>query len=144
MFSILLSFSACEKNQSSEVSKNHQTSTKIIEQEWQQEIKLNNGKTWEANRETTEGILLMKNRISRDQSEALEGYHQLAADLKNNLDHFIKKCTMKGAAHDNLHVYLHPLIEKIHKLSEISSEKEAPKLKSNISDHINLYSSYFR
>ena len=50
---------------------------------------------------------------------------------------------MKGAPHDNLHVWLLPLIEKIEALSESKTVEEASKLKESIVENVNAYSNYF-
>ena len=51
---------------------------------------------------------------------------------------------MKGASHDNLHVWLYPLIQKIGALSDTNNLVEASKIKQSIEENINAYGTYFQ
>ncbi|MCL7761882.1 hypothetical protein MPF19_00545 [Polaribacter sp. Z014] len=110
---------------------------------WIQEIKLDNGKKWQANSETNEGVLKMQNSIKDFSSNTLEGYYELAEKLNVDKNYVIKNCTMKGDSHDNLHVWLLPLIAKLDALSEANTIEEAAKLKQSIEENINEYADYF-
>lgn len=98
-------------------------------------VKLDNGKRWVANAETTEGIKNMMNFIYDFEAE-VQTYEQLQEDLQNEFRMIFKKCTMTGEAHDQLHNYLIPLKEKIEKVSEENL--------SEIQDYLNTYKNYFR
>ena len=50
---------------------------------------------------------------------------------------------MKGDSHDNLHVWLLPLIAKIDALSEAKTIEDAAKLKQSIKENMNAYFDYF-
>ena len=110
---------------------------------WIQEIKLDNGKKWQSNSETNEGVLKMQNRIKDFSSNTLEGYYELAEKLNVDKNYVIQNCTMKGDSHDNLHVWLLPLIAKLDALSEANTIEEAAKLKQSIEENINEYADYF-
>ena len=111
---------------------------------WMNEIELNNGRKWQANTETNEGIQKMKNSIKTQTINTLDDYYRLAEQLNNDKNYVVKNCTMKGASHDNLHVWLLPLMEKIEALSEVKTMENASKLKRSIEENINAYSNYFK
>ncbi|PKV50564.1 hypothetical protein ATE84_2623 [Aquimarina sp. MAR_2010_214] len=153
----LLAFVSCKDNkqertktevvdQSVDTEKEHhnEETSNLYENTWINNIKLNNGNKWQANTETNEGILKMQNSIKTQTTSTLEDYYKLADQLNNDKNYVIKNCTMKGASHDNLHVWLLPLMEKIEALSEIKTITGASKLKHSIEENINAYSEYFQ
>jgi hypothetical protein len=110
---------------------------------WIKEIETNEDGKWKANAETNEGVQKMQNNLKTQRTNTLGAYHKLAEQLNDDKNYVIKKCTMKGAPHDNLHVWLMPLMEKIEALSESKTVEEASKLKQSIVENVNAYSNYF-
>lgn len=110
---------------------------------WVKEIELNDGNKWQANSETNEGILKMKNSIKTQSTNTLVEYFALVEQLNVDKNYVIKNCTMKGDSHDNLHVWLLPLIAKIDALSEAKTIEDAAKLKQSIKENMNAYFDYF-
>ena len=51
---------------------------------------------------------------------------------------------MTGASHDNLHVWLLPLIKKIDGLSKEESLENASIIKQSIVENIDMYFNYFK
>ncbi|QHI36933.1 hypothetical protein IMCC3317_23030 [Kordia antarctica] len=111
---------------------------------WTEEIKMNNGAKWQANAETNEGVKNMQNSIKIQKTSTLKEYQKLAEQLNKDISYVIKKCSMKGDSHNNLHVWLLPLMEKIEALSEAKTVEEASKLKHSIEENINGYNTYFQ
>lgn len=111
---------------------------------WVNEISLDNGNKWEANLETTEGVDKMLDLIAASDKKTVEDYHALASKLNEEKNIVVKKCTMKGPSHDNLHVFLHPLIEKIEALGKVSTVDKGSELIANIKDNLNGYYNYFQ
>ncbi|MBK5214376.1 MAG: hypothetical protein JJE55_12025 [Flavobacteriaceae bacterium] len=111
---------------------------------WVNEIKLDNGNKWEANLETTEGVDKMLNLIKASDSKTVEDYHTLASKLNEDKNVVIKKCTMEGPSHDNLHVFLHPLIEKIEALGKVSTTDEGAEVTASIKENLEGYYEYFK
>lgn len=104
---------------------------------------LNNGTKWEANLETTTGVADMAKLIGETKTISVEDYRILGNglnDLKNSL---VMECTMTGASHDNLHVFLHPLIQKIELLKKTGSEETGAKIEENIIGHLKADYIYF-
>ncbi|WP_417873572.1 hypothetical protein [Xanthomarina gelatinilytica] len=110
---------------------------------WVQRINLNNGDKWQANPETTKEIHAMLKILKETEAFKVEDYQKLGKHLNKSKTVIITSCTMEGLAHDNLHVYLLPLIEKIHYLSRASTMEEGQIIKENIQTHLEMYNSYF-
>ncbi len=110
---------------------------------WTNDIELNNGSKWSANPETKVGVQNMQNMIKTQTTKALDDYYKLAEQLNNDKNYVIKNCTMKGASHDNLHIWLLPLMDKIEALSQAKTLKEASKLKYSIEINLHAYNDYF-
>ncbi|MEZ2415765.1 hypothetical protein ACA086_12430 [Muriicola sp. E247] len=111
--------------------------------EWVNDIVLNNGIKWQANQETTDGVMAMLSLIDESKLSSSEDYQKLGDGLNEVKNTVVKECTMKGASHDNLHVWLQPLIEKIELLQNTGSVEEGAKLTSNIKEHLVGYYEYF-
>lgn len=111
---------------------------------WMDEIQLNGDDKWEANLETTEGVDKMLNLVKTSDPKTVEDYHTLASKLNEDKNYVVKKCTMEGPSHDNLHVFLHPLIEKIEALGKVSSTDEGAEVTANIQENLEGYYDYFQ
>ncbi len=146
-------FASCKNNDKKEEINNPQEAVQEVVQEkvddllsteWMSEIQLNNGAKWEANIETTEGAGEMQELLKTQTTSSLDGYHQLASKLNDVKSKVVKECTMKGPSHDNLHIWLYPLIQKIGALSKTNNLGEASKIKQSIEENINAYGTYFQ
>ncbi len=115
-----------------------------LNNDWVNEIKLDNDGKWEANLETTEGVDKMLLLVKSRDPKTVEDYHALASDLNETKNFVIKKCTMEGPSHDNLHVFLHSLIEKIEALGKISTVDEGSKVTASIKENLEGYYTYFK
>jgi len=115
----------------------------VFSNQWKNDIQLNNSAKWQADAKTNEGVQKIQNTIETQITNTLDDYHQLANKLNDDKNYVVKNCTMKGASHDNLHVWLLPLMDKIKALSEAKTVEEASKLKYSIEENVNAYSDYF-
>ncbi len=155
----LLAFIGCKDKKHSETethNENHETHTEATHKQhqdkdatshdnlWMKDMQLNNGEKWVANNETNEGVERMQAILKAQQTVTMEDYHKLADQLGEAKNYVVKECTMKGASHDNLHVWLVPLIEKIEALSETKMLEDAAKIKHSIIENINSYNNYFK
>ncbi len=111
---------------------------------WVNEIKNNEGAKWQADAKTNEGVKKMQATIKTQSASTLAEYHKLAEQLNDDKNFVVKNCTMKGPSHDNLHVWLLPLMAKIEALSEAKTVDGASKLKHSIEENINGYNTYFQ
>ena len=124
--------------------RHQENATTVYNNLWTADIQLNNGQKWDANSETNEGVQKMQNSVKTHTTNTLEDYHKLAEQLNEDKNYVIKNCTMKGPSHDNLHIWLVPLIEKIDALSETKMLEDASKIKNGIVENINSYNTYFK
>lgn len=122
---------------------NDQELTHVVDNSWINEIKLNDGKKWEANKETTEGVDKMLDLFENPDLKTTEDFHNLAAKLNELKNYLVKNCTMKGESHDNLHIFLHPLIEKIEALGTVTNTDEGYKISESIIENLKYYYTYF-
>lgn len=115
-----------------------------LDNSWINDIELkNNNERWEANKETTEGVKKMSSIVKKSDPKTVEDYHQLASELNEEKNTVVKKCTMEGASHDNLHIFLHPLIEKINALGKVESVEKGAEITANIEENLREYDNYF-
>lgn len=121
----------------------HAGATHIPDDAWVNEIVLDNGVKWMANKETTDGVRKMLALIGDNKASTSEAYRELGNSLNEVKNTVVKECTMEGASHDNLHVWLHPLIEKIELLQKTENAEEGAQLTSNIKNHLEGYFDYF-
>ncbi|TXE07737.1 hypothetical protein ES711_09860 [Gelidibacter salicanalis] len=111
---------------------------------WTKDMAMDNGEQWQADVTTNEGVKQLQKTFYAKTTNSLEDYHKLAENLNEDKNYVVKNCTMVGPSHDNLHVWLHPLIEKIAALSKVETVEDASKLKLSIEENINAYSIYFK
>lgn len=121
----------------------HYESTQEPEDTWVNDIVLNNGIKWQANAETTDGVKAMLSLINENEAYTVDNYMELGNNLNDVKNTVVKECTMKGPSHDNLHVWLYPLIKKIELLQKTEIAKEGEEITSNIKNHLEGYYDYF-
>ena len=124
--------------------KENRETLEVYKNSWINEIKTNKEGKWLANKETNEGVKNMLNSLETIKTNTLEDYKTLAKQLDINKNYIIKNCTMKGEPHDNLHVWLLPLMDKIEALSEAKTIEDASKLKKSTAENIYKYNTYFQ
>lgn len=147
-FFLLLLLAGCKEKEAQAVTPEAPEKEEIIEdlQEepaWKQDIQLNNGQQWQANTETTEGILKMTELIEKSKPSNPEDFRRLGNELNEEKNLVIKRCTMKGPSHDNLHIFLQPLIGKIGELQVVETTEKGQQLLTEIMKHLEAYHSYF-
>lgn len=118
--------------------------THSINNDWVKEIKLDEGSKWKANPETTKGVDKMLSLIESSNTKTVKDYQALASKLNEVKNFVVKECTMEGPSHDNLHVFLHPLIEKIDSLGEVSTVAKGSEVKAGIKENLKEFYNYFK
>lgn len=101
-------------------------------------VQLDNGKTWEANAETTEGVKSMQAIVAGFDPATGDGAvfkEELEAEFKD----IFAKCTMTGEAHDQLHNYLIP----VHKMLDQLSASPTPEQITELREYLGTYPNYF-
>lgn len=150
IISIIMSSCKNEKNEkqaieheSKEIVKT-EDNIQILNNNWINEIQLDNGNKWTANKETNIGVQEMKDILNSHKTNTLDEYHNLAKELTHSKNYVVKECTMNGPSHDNLHVWLLPLMEKLDALLESETKEEASEIKQIIIENVNEYNTYFK
>ena len=134
---------ACENTKKNNQDSTTKTELKEAINKSETIVNLDNGKRWIANRETTEGINAMIQLMkSFTDSENIDSYQVLADSLNSEFNTILKKCTMKGESHDQLHNYLFPMKEKFEKLSS-NDLNETKNAFEDLKIHVSLYKEYF-
>lgn len=101
-------------------------------------IRMDDGKVWKANKETTESITTMLNyTIAFDGDYAL-----LKMNLEKEFQNMFLKCTMTGEAHNQLHNYLAPMIEMFDGIGN-SDKNMANQSIDKLKIHLSAYSLFF-
>lgn len=120
-----------------------QDKTHNLSNDWVYDIKLDNNSKWKANVESTQGVNAMLDLIKKSNLKTVEDYHALGTTLDEEKNIIIKECTMTGPSHDNLHVFLLPLVEKIDYLLAATTTEEASIITTSIVENLNAYKNYF-
>ncbi len=115
-----------------------------INNNWIDDIELDDGLKWIANIETTQGVHAMLSELNKSNPKTVEDYISMANRLNDEKNMVVKECTMKGPSHDNLHIFLLPLIEKIDLLLEITSPEEGMEITASIKENLEAYTNYFK
>lgn len=108
-------------------------------------LELNGEQKWEANIETNEGIEKMLTIVSEEIEEGRVSYYAAMGERLNiELKTIFSSCTMKGESHEQLHVYIMPLVDLCEKLEMVETEEDALVLQKDIFKRLDLYSEYFK
>ncbi|MEZ4936452.1 MAG: hypothetical protein R2799_02555 [Crocinitomicaceae bacterium] len=106
-------------------------------------LRLDDGKKWKVNPETTVGVEKMIGRTESFQlNSSAEKYQSLFDSLDADFRYIFKKCTTEGVAHDQLHIMLFPLRGMFNKLKSPEEHIRQEALE-NIREQLSLYAIYF-
>lgn len=144
---ILLFLVSCGSEKSDDKSKKKKESNEHSEAHSQgsdeQQLRLDDGKKWIVNPETTVGVNKMIERTSDfDLNSSSEKYQMLFDSLDADFRYIFKMCTTEGEAHEQLHIMLFPLRGMFNRLK---SPEEAVRMKAleNVKEQLGLYQIYF-
>lgn len=101
-------------------------------------VKLDNGHTWAANLETTDGIIAMQ-AILNDFEPAADDGAVLKEELEAEFNEIFAKCTMTGDAHDQLHNYLTPVHAMLDKFGGATTDAQ----REELAKYLGTYGNYF-
>ena len=134
------------KNEHAHEHHDHETMAEhgTLDNEWVNDMALNGDELWEANPETNEGVAEMIRTVEESDPQSVAEYHELAHQLNETKNYVVKECTMVGESHEYLHVFLHPLIEKIDALGKVSTVDEGAEIREQTINNLHLYHEYFQ
>lgn len=142
-FSFLVVLFSCKKEADTEKTEPTQAVEETPTESWNTQISLDKGEKWLANKETTTGIENMKILIENSSPATPGDYRELGSALNEEKNLLLKRCTMKGPSHDNLHIYLQPLLMQIAALQETTSAEAGKKTVEKINQHLEEYHNFF-
>lgn len=107
-------------------------------------LKLNNGDKWRVNEEMKPYILESEAILNQYVNENGTDYKVLAERLNEKNSGLIQSCTMKGASHDELHLWLHPHMELIKALGKAENADQSKPIVADLKQSFNTYKQYFQ
>lgn len=116
----------------------------VLSNEWEKEIQLDGKSKWLANKETTQGVNNMLNILENTTVGPEMNFKALGTKLKSEINVVVQECSMKGPSHDNLHVFLMPLIEKVDALQQENDIEKNKALVASIFYNLEAYATYFK
>jgi hypothetical protein len=112
--------------------------------EQNEKLQLNNGEKWKVDEKMLVFIRNMESDILDFSNTDQKDFNILTEKLQSNIDLLTSNCTMKGDAHDALHKWLLPYIEKVNTLSETKNATEASTQFENIQTSFSTFNQYFQ
>lgn len=110
------------------------------------EVQLNNGEKWTAYAETTAGVAHMQEQLAAFRAlnlpEDTATFSALGRGLNTTFKAIFEQCTMTGAAHEELHDFLLPIMgyTKALKGNDLSASKKAL---ADLEKHLARYEEFF-
>ena len=121
----------------------HHATAEIVKADYSKiaDMMLNNGKKWQMDAHTRSILANMRANItSLDiHTATTEELQTLGNELTLQLESLIQGCTMEGAEHDQLHIFLTGYIPALNELTETGCIESAEKVRH----YLNNYSNYF-
>ena len=102
-------------------------------------LHLNNGKKWIANQATQDGMAKMQATLTDYFNNGGTDYAALAASLENESASIIKQCDMTGPDHDQLHLILKPMLDKIKAIKTTGSQDDMKRLYMLLEDYFDQF-----
>ena len=107
-------------------------------------LELNHGERWEMDAHTRAMLEKMEAAFFAADHSKQAGLNSVGATLKAQMDELIAGCTMQGAAHDQLHVFLTGYIPTVDRLAEAGDYAAAREAAIQLKGHFETYKKYFR
>lgn len=108
-------------------------------------LSLNNGEKWPMDDHTRAALGKLEARLKAGPaSDDVAGHHALGRDLDAEVKALIQGCTMKGAAHDQLHVWLMAFIPAVGALQEGDDLAALRTRRTALDGHLSAARAHFR
>ncbi len=127
---LILSIQACKKDNDKQINANN--------------IELNEGEKWIVIPSMKKYITTMETEINDFNGEQINDYKILSKKLQENINLLTSNCTMSGKAHDELHKWLVPFIQKTNDFSEAKNITEAENIYSELKGSFKEFNYYFK
>lgn len=107
------------------------------------ELGLNNGEKWPVNPEMMVHVAASDSLVRNFEPGSDDSHAKLTAALEDKKNRLIASCTMKGPAHDALHLWLMPYIGDIDQLAEAETEAEKEQALADLQQSFDSFYTYF-
>jgi hypothetical protein len=107
-------------------------------------LSLNHGERWKMDEHTRTMLVEMEKAFFASDHSNQAGLNAAGAELKAQMDQLIAGCTMDGAAHSQLHLFLSEYIPTIDRLARAENYTAARKEAIALKGHFSTYKQYFR
>jgi hypothetical protein len=109
-------------------------------------LHLNNGEKWIINQETNDGIIRMLEVVSKNVDEGrISHYAAMGERLNIEIKRIFEECNLPPSeAHDQLHLFLIPLVKMARDLEYAEDETNAMIMQKDIIKYLNNYYNYFQ
>ncbi len=143
----LLSFTACNNTEKQEHNhKAHQEEAKEHHEDHAEQteakeetLHLNNGKKWIANQATQDGMTKMQTILNDYFNNGGADSAALAEALEKETSSIIRQCDMTGADHDQLHIILKPMLDRIKSIKTNGSVDDMKRLYLLLNDYFDHF-----
>ena len=108
------------------------------------ELRLDDGKKWQVDEHTRASAARIKEMVGESGAlDSLEAARALGERLDGELDVLVKGCTMTGAAHDQLHVWLVALVPRVEALKVETDVADLRSVRAEIDSLLAAYEAHF-
>ena len=108
------------------------------------ELTLNDGEKWQVDEHTRLSAARLSSLVGGFETIAsVADARDLSEKLDQELDVLVKGCTMTGAAHDQLHVFLLALFPKVTDLQEKTDVSDLQRIREEIGSVLEAYAEHF-
>jgi len=109
----------------------------------QLELTLNEGAKWQMDEHTRKSINTIYAIFDQAEPTTVEDFNAIGTGTEAEINNLIAGCTMEGAAHDQLHLFLGAFVPKVKALSAEQNIEEAEALYREIDQLLSHYDQYF-
>jgi hypothetical protein len=137
----IILMASCENQESKQKT---ETEEVVVHEAQADVVILIDNEKWNANFATTKGIVNMKELMLEINNDSeLSDYRELGTGLQKEFQNIFARCDMTGEAHNQLHNYLHPMLDwfTVFKEGDLDECKSAT---NAFSEHLEKYGSYFK
>jgi uncharacterized lipoprotein NlpE involved in copper resistance len=132
---------ACNNHENHEHEDHSQSEVHEHEHEATDQLSLNGSEKWIVNPEMIVHIRTIESELSA--YEASTKPNELANILQENINKLTQSCTMEGAAHDALHLWLMPFITQVQDLSNTTDDTKGKALILELKDAMKTFNQFF-
>lgn len=108
------------------------------------ELSLNEGQKWQMDDHTRNSINAIYTLFDQGEPSTIEDFNAIGTEAETEINNLVAGCTMEGAAHDQLHLFLGVFIPKVKALSAEKNIDEAGVLYGEIDQLLSQYDQYFQ